>query len=115
MQVEVTVDSAVRTPGSGGQWLGNVGVVTTLMPGEQFDPRHTTAMMCGPEVMMRFTIAELQKRGVPDENIFVSMERNMKCAIGLCGHCQLGPTFICKDGPVFNFDHIRDLFGKREI
>lgn len=109
LQVEVTVDSAV----SG--WRGNVGVVTTLIPGEQFDPLHTTAMVVGPEVMMRFTILELQKRGIPDEAIFISMERNMKCAIGLCGHCQFGPTFICKDGPVYSFDEIKELFGKREI
>jgi NAD(P)H-flavin reductase len=107
--VEVTVDSAA------GGWRGNVGVVTTLIPGEQFDPSHTVAMICGPEVMMRFTILELQKRGVPDEAIFISMERNMKCAIGLCGHCQLGPTFICKDGPIYTYDSIRELFGKREI
>jgi NAD(P)H-flavin reductase len=72
-------------------------------------------MMCGPEVMMRFTILELQKRGVAIENIFISMERNMKCAIGFCGHCQFGPTFICKDGPVFRYDRIQPWFGKREI
>jgi NAD(P)H-flavin reductase len=108
-QVEVTLDSAARG------WRGNVGVVTTLIPGEQFDPSHTVAMICGPEVMMRFTIIELQKRGVADEAIFISMERNMKCGIGLCGHCQLGPTFICKDGPVYTYDRLSELFGKREI
>ena len=109
LQVEVTVDSALAG------WRGNVGVVTTLLPGEQFDPLNTTAMICGPEVMMRFSILELQKRGIGSENIYVSMERNMKCAIGLCGHCQFGPTFICKDGPVFSFDRIEGLFPKREI
>jgi NAD(P)H-flavin reductase len=72
-------------------------------------------MVCGPEIMMRFTVQELLKRGVTSEKIFVSMERNMKCAVGFCGHCQYGPIFICKDGPVFRFDQIQWIFGKREI
>jgi NAD(P)H-flavin reductase len=65
--------------------------------------------------MMRFTVLELERRGVTADRIFVSMERNMKCAVGFCGHCQYGPTFICKDGPVFRFDAIKELFAKREI
>jgi len=74
-----------------------------------------TALVCGPEIMMRFTILELQKRGLQDDQIYISMERNMKCAIGFCGHCQYGPNFVCKDGPVFRFDRVREIFGKREI
>jgi len=109
VEVNVTVDSAM------GSWRGNVGVVTSLIPRAQFDPLHTVAMICGPELMMRFTIMELQKCGVKTENIFISMERNMKCGIGLCGHCQFGPTFVCKDGPVFCYDRIKNIFGKREI
>ena len=109
LQVEVTVDAA-----SDG-WRGNVGVVTTLIPPARFDPENTVAMVCGPEVMMRFTLLELEKRGVPSENTFVSMERNMKCAVGFCGHCQFGPAFICKDGPVFRFDQIQPFFVTREI
>lgn len=109
LEVEVTVDTAA--PG----WRGHVGLVTTVIPHAQFDPRHTTAVVCGPEIMMRFVIMELQKRGLNSENIFVSMERNMKCGVGLCGHCQFGHDFICKDGPVFPFDRIAELFGKREI
>ena len=109
LQVEVTVDAA-----SDG-WRGNVGVVTTLIPPARFDPENTVAMVCGPEVMMRFTLLELEKRGVPSENTFVSMERNMKCAVGFCGHCQFGPSFICKDGPVFRFDQIQPFFVTREI
>jgi len=66
-------------------------------------------------VMMRFTALELGIRGVPEENIYISMERNMKCGIGLCGHCQFGPFFICKDGPVFRLDHIKNLLALREI
>jgi len=73
------------------------------------------AMVCGPEIMMRFTVPELQKRGVADEKIFVSMERNMKCGVGLCGHCQLGASFVCKDGPVYRYDEIKDIFAKREM
>lgn len=109
LEVYVTVDRAT------GDWRGNVGVVTTLIPKAPFDPHNAVAMICGPEVMMRFTIFELQKRGLSAEDIYLSMERNMKCAIGFCGHCQFGPAFICKDGPVFRYDRIKDLFAKREI
>jgi NAD(P)H-flavin reductase len=109
MYVGVTVDSANEN------WGGNVGVVTTLIPKARFDEKKTIAMVCGPEIMMRFTVMALQDRGVPLENIYISMERNMKCGIGLCGHCQLGPDFICKDGPVFRFDHLAGVFGKREV
>ena len=98
-----------------GGWRGNVGVVTTLIPRARFDPAQAVAMVCGPEVMMRFTLQELERRGVAAENIYVSMERNMKCAVGFCGHCQFGPTFICKDGPVFRYDQIQAFFAKREI
>ncbi len=109
VDIYVTVDRATR------EWNGNVGVVTTLIPRAPFDPINTTAMICGPEIMMRYTIGELVKRGVSHENIFVSMERNMKCGIGFCGHCQYGTEFICKDGPVFSYAQIKDLFGKREL
>jgi NAD(P)H-flavin reductase len=109
MEVLVTVDRAHI------DWKGNVGVVTTLIPRSHFDPGNTVAMVCGPEIMMRFTIQDLHKRGVSFENIFVSMERNMKCGIGFCGHCQYGPTFICKDGPVYAYPAIKDMFAKREI
>jgi NAD(P)H-flavin reductase len=109
MEVHITVDRAAA------DWKGNVGVVTTLIPRSHFDPLNTVAMLVGPEIMMRFTVQELQKRGVPIDNIYVSMERNMKCGIGFCGHCQCGPTFICKDGPVYRYPMIKDIFVKREI
>ncbi|HEU0001720.1 MAG TPA: hypothetical protein VFQ36_12505, partial [Ktedonobacteraceae bacterium] len=67
------------------------------------------------EIMMRFTAAELQKRGVSPDHLYVSMERNMKCAVGLCGHCQFGPRFVCKDGPVFQYSEVRDWLLKKEI
>jgi NAD(P)H-flavin reductase len=109
LHVDITVDRALRW------WRGNVGVVTTLIPKADFDPTSTIAMMVGPEIMMRFTIAELQKRGLPDESIYISMERNMKCGFGFCGHCQLGPFFVCKDGPVFRYDRVKPFLGKGEI
>jgi NAD(P)H-flavin reductase len=109
LDVQATVDSASPS------WYGHVGVVTRLIARATFDPGNTVAMMCGPEVMMRFSVVELQRRGVAAESIFVSTERNMKCAVGFCGQCQFGPTFVCKDGPVFRYDRILPWFGKREI
>jgi NAD(P)H-flavin reductase len=109
LDVSVSVDRA------SGNWQGNVGVVTTLIPHSQFDPMHTLAVVCGPEIMMRFTVLELQKRGISKDRIYISAERNMRCGIGHCGHCQYGQAFVCKDGPVFRFDKIADLFTKREI
>lgn len=109
VEVLVTVDRAE----SG--WQGNVGVVTGLIRRAPFDRLNTIAMICGPEIMMQFTVMELLKRGVPAEKIYVTMERNMKCAIGFCGHCQLGPNFLCQDGPVFRYDEIKFWFEQREF
>ncbi len=109
LETHLTVDRAT------GNWRGNVGVVTQLIGRSPFDPDNTAAMVCGPEIMMRFTMLELEKRGVSDEHIFLSMERNMKCGVGLCGHCQLGPSFVCKDGPVYSADQMRNVFTKREM
>ena len=109
LDVEVTVDRASTS------WRGHVGVVTTLIPKASFDPLQTTAFICGPEIMMRFTVLELERRGIPSENIYLSLERSMKCGVGLCGHCQLGPCFICKDGPVFSYSKIKNITGLREI
>jgi NAD(P)H-flavin reductase len=99
----------------GGGWSGRVGVITDLLRAAEFDPARTIAMVCGPEVMMRFSYHELIRRGVPAERVYLSMERNMKCAVGFCGHCQLSPFFICKDGPVFRADRIEPLLGLREL
>lgn len=88
-------------------WSGNVGVVTSLLDRLPLpDPDKTALLTCGPEIMMHFTVKSALKRGLPVEQIWLSSERNMQCAVGLCGHCQLGPTFVCKDGPVFRYDHI---------
>lgn len=109
LEVLVTVDHAT----SG--WRGHVGVVTSLIQRMTVDPLHTIALTCGPEVMMRFATKALVESGVAPDHIYVSMERNMKCAIGWCGHCQLGPTFVCKDGPVFPLPQIAPLWGVREM
>jgi NAD(P)H-flavin reductase len=109
MEVLVTVDRASQ------DWHGNVGVVTTLLKKVVLDPDNTTAMICGPEIMMRFVAMDLIKKEMTLDHIYVSMERNMKCGIGLCGHCQYGPTFICKDGPVYTYDQVIELLARREI
>lgn len=101
MAVHTTVDRSAPN------WSGNVGVVTlSLERLRSFDPHNTVLLCCGPEVMMRFTVMAALNRGLSPDQIWVSMERNMQCAVGLCGHCQWGPEFICKDGPVFRYDRI---------
>lgn len=98
IDVEVTVDR------SGTGWMGDVGVVTQLMTRVTFDPANTKAMVCGPEVMMRAAARQLQSHGVATADIAVSLERNMKCGIGLCGHCQLSTHLLCRDGPVVPYE-----------
>ena len=102
VEIEVTVDRADAG------WLGDVGVVTSLLPRIAFEPKNTVAVVCGPEIMMKVVAAEMTSRGVGSGSIYVSMERNMKCAIGFCGHCQFGPEFICRDGPVFPYERVAD-------
>jgi NAD(P)H-flavin reductase len=82
-------------------WRDRTGVVTELFEEVELDPARTVVLMCGPGVMMRYAIRILRERGVADDRVHVSLERNMKCAVGWCGHCQLGPEFVCKDGPIF--------------
>ena len=107
--VSVTVD----TGGSG--WTGPVGVVTSLLRQAPFDPRRALALVCGPEVMMRFTARALADRGLDPERIRLSLERNMQCGVGLCGHCQLGPLLICRDGPVVAYSAaLAGLLAERE-
>lgn len=110
-EVEVTVDHAA--PG----WTGQVGVVT--VPLERAlagnNGAQISAFVCGPEIMMRFSVMSLMAAGVPEEKIWISMERNMKCAIGFCGHCQFGGDFICRDGPVFRHDQVAGLINRKEI
>lgn len=96
-------------------WPWHVGRVTDLFDELVYDVSKTIVMMCGPEGMMYAVGRELKSRGVPEHDIWLSMERNMQCAIGLCGHCQFGDKFICRQGPVLNYTEIAGLFGKRGI
>lgn len=109
LDVGVTVDTAV------GKWHGRVGVVTRLLPHADFDPATVTAFLCGPGPMMRFTALALVKAGVAPDRIWISEERHMQCGVGLCGHCQLGPHLICRDGPVFRYDAMAPLMEVREL
>lgn len=108
LAVAVTVDRA------GPGWTGPVGLVTQLIPAARFSPARTLALVCGPEVMMRFVAAALTGAGVPADRIRLSLERNMECGVGLCGHCQLREYFICTDGPVFSYDQVAGLLAIRE-
>ena len=104
VEIHVTVDRPSLN------WRGQVGVVTLLLGRIAIpSPQSTLVMTCGPEVMMRYVAKSAMDRKIPTKNIWLTLERNMNCAIGLCGHCQLGPKFICKDGPVFRYDDVRDL------
>ena len=109
VEVDITVDAA--TP----EWRGHVGVVTTVLPRTELDPDNTLALVCGPEIMMRITADALVDRGLRADRIRVSLERNMKCGVGLCGHCQLREFFVCLDGPVFSYDAVRSLMKAREM
>ncbi len=96
-------------------WRGNVGVVTSLLNLASFNPSETVAYLCGPEIMMRFSAYALLDAGIDPSNIYLSMERNMKCAIGQCGHCQWGSNFVCKDGAVFNYKKIQKELSIKEL
>jgi NAD(P)H-flavin reductase len=109
ISVEVTVDYGPPS------WTGRVGLVTSLVARAGFDPAQALALVCGPEVMMRYAAAALADRGVPARRIRLSMERNMKCGVGLCGHCQLRELFLCVDGPVLAYDRLAPLMDVREL
>jgi anaerobic sulfite reductase subunit B len=109
LHVDVTVDAADAG------WRGKVGVVPKLIDGAQFDPASAVALVCGPEIMMHFAARALLERGMPASRIYLSMERNMRCGLGHCGHCQLGPTLICRDGPVYSYDRLEALMAVREL
>ncbi len=114
-QAKGAIDVAVTVDHAPAGWSGHVGVVPALVPQARFDPARTTAFVCGPEVMMRFAIAALLEAGLAAGSIHLSMERNMKCAVGLCGHCQFGGSLVCRDGPVYRYDRIADLLGVKEL
>ncbi|WP_135663822.1 FAD/NAD(P)-binding protein [Halorhabdus rudnickae] len=90
------------------EWDGNTGVITTVIPDVDIDVESTNVLVCGPPVMYQFVLEELDDMGVPDENVYLSLERNMHCGRGLCGHCQINELYVCLDGPVFNYPEVRD-------
>jgi NAD(P)H-flavin reductase len=109
IEIETTVDIGDAT------WQGHIGVVPVLFYRLRLKAEQTSVMTCGPEIMIRFVVFEALARKVRPEDIYVSMERNMSCAMGLCGHCQLGPYFVCKDGPVFNFRQVESYFSLEDM
>jgi NAD(P)H-flavin reductase len=109
LAVEVTVDAGM------GDWKGNVGVVPDLIASARFDPAAATAFVVGPEIMMRFAVRALLRAGLPAGRVYLSMERNMQCAVATCGHCQLGPFLVCRDGPVFSYESMDPWLWMREL
>jgi NAD(P)H-flavin reductase len=109
IQVLVTVDNAT------GGWVGPVGVVTNLLQRIRVDARKTVVLVCGPPILNRVAAWQFLQLHVPPKQVYISLERNMNCGFGRCGHCQYGRKFVCTDGPVFSFDEIAEVFGKKEI
>jgi len=103
IEVHLTVDVGDES------WSGKVGVVTTLLPEIQVDVERSVAVVCGPPIMMKFTTRDLLAKGFKPEQIYLSMEKNMSCGIGKCGHCRLGPFYVCRDGPVFSYDQLEKI------
>lgn len=109
LDILVSVDYGIE------EWDGPVGVVTDLIKRLRLRPERTSVMVCGPRIMNRFVTWQIRRLRVPSDQLFVSLERNMRCGVGRCGHCQYGPKFVCKDGPVFSFESIQNIFAKEEI
>ena len=109
----IYVTTSVDKPDA--SWKGNVGVITAQIRQSLRSSQTTRILLCGPEIMMKFALIELARAQVPDKQIFLSMERNMKCATGFCGHCQWGPHFLCKDGPIFAYDKIKTYLPIHEL
>lgn len=109
LDVRLTVDAGTRS------WLDRVGFVSDLLKDATFESGSAVALVCGPEVMMRVTVGALLQRGLSAERTYVSLERSMSCGIGHCGHCQLGPVLVCRDGPVFTWDEVARWLAVREL
>jgi NAD(P)H-flavin reductase len=109
IKIETTVDFADVS------WQGGVGVVTSLIKKNIKAPENTLVFICGPEIMIKFAVHELLGSKVDEKNIFMSLERNMQCAVGFCGHCQYGPYFLCKDGPVFSYEQLQHWLMIKEL
>lgn len=104
---DVTFRETVDHPDE--HWQGQVGVITRLIPPLKFDPRRTVAVVCGPPVMYKYVILELWWKRMPNDSVYVSLERRMKCGVGKCGHCQINGLYACQDGPVFKFSEISEV------
>ncbi len=109
IETMITVDRADES------WTGQVGVVPILFYRLRMDPKKSVIMSCGPEIMIRYVVFEALARRVPSNRIFVSLERNMKCGLGQCGHCQIGPYFVCKDGPIFSYEALEPYYHVEEL
>jgi len=103
IEFRVTVDRGEET------WSGNVGVITTLFPKITVDPHNTVAVTCGPPIMYRFVLMEMMAKGIPESQIYLSLERRMKCGVGKCGHCQINDLYCCQEGPVFTYALIKNM------
>lgn len=109
LDIKVTLDCADI------HWQGQVGVVTSLINEHLPNPSNTIVLICGPEIMIQFAVKELMRAQVNEDNVYMSLERNMQCAVGFCGQCQYGPYFLCKDGPVFSYPQIKNYLTIREL
>jgi NAD(P)H-flavin reductase len=103
VEFHMTVDRADEN------WKGNVGVITTLLPPIDLDVEQTKVAVVGPPVMYKFVAMSLKGKRIPDENIYMSLERRMKCGVGKCGHCQINSSYVCQDGPVYNYPRVKEL------
>ncbi|MFH1283167.1 MAG: FAD/NAD(P)-binding protein [bacterium] len=106
---ELEIHQSIDKPADG--WSDTVGVVTVLLKNLKVDVKNSCAIVCGPPIMMKFGTLELLKMKYPEDQIYLSMEKNMSCGFGKCGHCQMGKYFVCKDGPVFTYDMIKDVYN----
>lgn len=109
IEVHISVDHADT------DWYGHVGVITTLISRYLTSPQNTLVLLCGPEVMIKFSLQELMRTEMNERAIHIAMERNMQCAVGFCGHCQYGPYFICKDGPIFSYEQLKSWLPIQEL
>jgi NAD(P)H-flavin reductase len=103
IELHVTVDRGSES------WTGKTGVITTLIPGLELDLEKTIACICGPPIMYRFVLLALKSKKFPEQNIYLSLERRMKCGVGKCGHCQIDSSYVCQDGPVYHYPAIKDF------
>ena len=109
------IDTLVTVDNATGEWVGPVGVVTKLLQRIKINAERTTVLVCGPRMLNRAAAWNFLQLHVPPDRVYLSLERNMNCGFGQCGHCQYGPKFVCKDGPVFAFSEIADIFATEEV